>query len=120
MALTREFKDTVVELCANPDYRKALLLEALEVYAEGDMPTGNLLLRDYLNGTASFPYAEKRLDKKEASLRRMLSAKGNPSITNFFQIFRLCCEREGIETIEGLVNSLAEPSQDSSPKALQA
>ncbi|AUR82236.1 hypothetical protein NVP1022O_23 [Vibrio phage 1.022.O._10N.286.45.A10] len=50
MALTREFKETVTELCKDTEYRKALLVEALESYLEGDFPTGNALMRDYLNG----------------------------------------------------------------------
>lgn len=44
MALTREFKDTVMELCKDPAYRKALLLEALEAYLDGDILIGNSLI----------------------------------------------------------------------------
>jgi len=51
MVLTREFKNTVMELCKDPEYRKGLLLEALESYLEGDIVVGNSLLRDYLNTT---------------------------------------------------------------------
>lgn len=98
MALTNEFKDTVMELCKDRAYRKALLMEALESYFEGDMATGNALLRDYLNGCTAFMEVATSLSVNEASLRRMLGPKGNPTTRNFFQIIKACREREGIAT----------------------
>ena len=102
MALTREFKDTVMELCKDPEYRKALLIEALETYLEGDIPTGNALMRDYLNGCLAFSDVAKAIGIKEASLRRMLAPKGNPQLKNFLQIFTACRVREGI-SVDSLV-----------------
>lgn len=60
MAVTREFKDTVMDLCRDPEYRKGLLLEALESYLEGNIVVGNSLLRDYLNGTQVFDEVRAR------------------------------------------------------------
>ena len=96
MALTREFKDTVMELCKDSDYRKALLIEALETYLEGDIPTGNALMRDYLNGCLAFAEISKNIGLKESSLRRMLSPQGNPQVKNFFLIFNACRDKEGL------------------------
>jgi len=96
MALTLEFKNTVMELCKDAEYRKALLLEALESYLEGDIVVGNSLLRDYLNGTKAFSEVSTALNFKEAGLRRMLSIKGNMSITNFSRVFSACRDREGM------------------------
>jgi DNA-binding phage protein len=96
MALTKEFKDTVMELCKNPEYRKALLHEALESYLEGDIAVGNSLVRDYLNGSQGFLEVSISLKIKESGLRRMVSPVGNPTAKNFFQIFNTCLKRENI------------------------
>lgn len=97
MALTREFKETVMEMCKDPEYRKALLAEALETYLEGDIPTGNALMRDYLNGCQAFEEVAAKTGLAVPSLRRMLSPKGNPQLKNFFMIYSACSHREGIE-----------------------
>lgn len=96
MALTREFKDTVMELCKDPEYRKALLLEALEFYLESDIPVGNSLLRDYLNGTQAFAEVARDLQMQETGLRRMVSPTGNATAKNLFRLFKICQNREGI------------------------
>ncbi|WP_372740214.1 hypothetical protein [Neptunomonas sp.] len=107
MALTREFKDTVMELCKDPAYRKALLLEALESYLEGDIVVGNSMLRDYLNGTQSFKEVAKKMPMAEPSLRRMLSAKGNATAKNIFLLFKLCQDREGIHSADEFLGQVA-------------
>lgn len=98
MALTRDFKDTVLELCKDPEYRKGLLLEALESYLEGDVVVGNSMLRDYLNGTQSFQEVAHDMQMQEAGLRRMVSPKGNATAKNLFRLFKLCQDREGIHS----------------------
>lgn len=72
---TPKFKETVMELCKDPDYRKALLLEALETYLEGDIVVGNSLLKGYLNGTQAFIEMEEKMQMQEAGLRRMVGPK---------------------------------------------
>lgn len=105
MALTREFKDTVLELCKDPEYRKGLLLEALESYLEGDIVIGNSLLRDYLNGTQAFEAVARELQMQEAGLRRMVSPKGNATAKNLFRLFKLCQNREGIQSVNDLLHA---------------
>jgi len=100
MALTREFKDTVMELCKEPEYRKVLLLEALESYLEGDIAIGNALLRDYLNATQAFEEVANSLQMKEESVRRMVSPKGNATAKNLFGLFKVCQAREGISSAD--------------------
>jgi DNA-binding phage protein len=107
MALTREFKDTVLELCKDPEYRKGLLLEALESYLEGDVVVGNSLLRDYLNGTQAFEEVARDLQMQEAGLRRMVSPKGNATAKNLFRLFKLCQDREGIHSADELLGRAA-------------
>lgn len=107
MALTREFKETVMELCSDPqhgaEYRKALLLESLEAYLEGDVVVGNSLLRDYLNGTQAFSEIALKMGMQEAGLRRMVSPKGNATAKKLFTLFKLCQDREGIKSAEQLL-----------------
>lgn len=96
MALTKEFKDTVMELCKDPEYRKALLHEALESYLEGEICVGNSLIRDYLNGSQCFLDVSNLLQIKESGLRRMVGPTGNPTAKNFFRLFNICLQRERI------------------------
>ncbi|ODC04597.1 hypothetical protein BFW38_14730 [Terasakiispira papahanaumokuakeensis] len=107
MALTREFKDTVMTLCRDPDYRKSLLLEALESYLEGDIAVGNAMLRDYLNGTQAFEEIANSLEMKESSLRRMVSSTGNATAKNLFRLFKSCQEREGIHSADEFLRYVA-------------
>jgi hypothetical protein len=104
MALTREFKETVMELCKDPAYRKSLLLEALESYLEDDIIVGNSLLRDYLNGTEAFEEVARGLRMQEAGLRRMVSPKGNATAKNLFRLFKICQDREGILSADELLH----------------
>lgn len=105
MALTREFKDTILELCKDPEYRKGLMLEALESYLEGDIVIGNSLLRDYLNGTQAFEAVARDLQMQEAGLRRMVGPKGNATAKNLFRLFKICQDREGIHSASELLNA---------------
>lgn len=87
MALTREFKELVVERVRRDEgFRKALLCEALNVCLEGDLATGKIVLRDLVNATIGFEGLGRRLGIPSKSLHRMLSPNGNPSSRNFFAI----------------------------------
>lgn len=105
MALTREFKETVMELCKDGEYRKSLLLEALESYLEGDVVVGNSMLRDYLNGTQAFTSVAESMEMQEAGLRRMVSPTGNATAKNLFRLFKICQDREGIRSADEFLNT---------------
>jgi hypothetical protein len=50
MALARDFKDTVTaRVSRDPEFRVALLQEALDAFLRADLETGKVLLRDYVN-----------------------------------------------------------------------
>ncbi|MFC0444274.1 hypothetical protein ACFOD1_03065 [Pseudidiomarina halophila] len=106
MALTREFKETVMELCKDPEYRKALLLEALESYLENDIAVGNALLRDYLNGTQAFSDVAKELEVEESGLRRMVSRNGNATAKKLFRLFKICQKREGFQSADEFLGTV--------------
>ncbi len=103
MALTRDFRETVMALCEDPEYRKALLVEIIESYLDGDIKVGNSMLKDYLNATQSFELMAEQMGCKVESLRRMVGPNGNATIRNMFTLLKLCQRREGIESSEQLL-----------------
>ena len=70
MALTREFKETLM-LRARRDikFRRALLKEAVEAFLSGDLETGKSVLRDYINATITFERLARSLGKCRAPLK---------------------------------------------------
>ena len=55
MTLTRDFKATVQARAQNdPAFRRALLQEGVECLLGGDVDTGKIVLRDYINATIGF------------------------------------------------------------------
>jgi DNA-binding phage protein len=88
MALTRNFKQTVVERVErDPAFAKALLDEAATLFLSGEPETARLILRDLVNATLGFEQLAELTDKPSKSLHRMLSPKGNPSMDNLAAIF---------------------------------
>ena len=97
MALTRSFVEAVKERAArDPEFRIGLLTEAAECLLNGDVATGKTLLRDYVNATIGFQELGKRIDKKPASLMRMLSEKGNPRAGNLSELIASLHHYEGV------------------------
>jgi len=88
MALTRSFKQTVVERVErDPEFAKALLDEAATLFLSGEPETARLILRDLVNATLGFEQLASLTHKPSKSLHRMLSPKGNPSMDNLAAIF---------------------------------
>ena len=88
MALTRDFKQTVVDRVErDPDFAKALLDEAATLFLSGEPDVARLILRDLVNATVGFESLAELTHKPSKSLHRMLSPKGNPSMDNLAAIF---------------------------------
>ena len=88
MALTRDFKETVAaRVQADPAFAKALLDEAITLFLDGEADTAKLVLRDLVNATVGFESLAEEIHKPAKSLHRMLSASGNPTMTNISSIF---------------------------------
>ena len=97
MALTREFKETVMTRARqDPEFREGLLTEAVECLLAGDVDAGKILLRDYINATIGFSQLGRLTNKKNTSLMRMLGPKGNPAARNLFEIIAQLQKQEGI------------------------
>ena len=87
MPLTHDFKETIrARAQREPDFRHALLREAVECMINGDLGTGKAVLRDYVNATLGFQALEKRTQIPAKSLMRMLGPKGSPSAANLSSI----------------------------------
>lgn len=94
MALTRNFKETVIERVQNDSsFAQALLDEAATLFLNGEPETARLILRDLVNATIGFEQLATVTAKPSKSLHRMLSPTGNPSMDNLAAIFRAVRER---------------------------
>ena len=87
MALTRNFKQTVIErVQRDPEFAKALLDEAATLFLSDEPETARLILRGLVNATVGFEQLAVLTDKPSKSLHRMLSPKGNPRMDNLAAI----------------------------------
>jgi DNA-binding phage protein len=97
MALTRSFKETVRERAAeDPDFRAELLKEAINSLLAGDLATGKIVLRDYINATIGFEELATLTNKSPKSLMRMLGPRGNPQARNLLEIVTHLQDKEGL------------------------
>jgi len=95
MALTRHFKETVLERVHRDEaFATALLDEAATLFLNGESETARLVLRDLVNATIGFEHLAVVTEKPSKSLHRMLSPKGNPSMDNLAAIF--CAVRDNL------------------------
>ena len=87
MALTRNFRQTVVERVERePAFAQALLDEAATLFLNGEPETARLILRDLVNATIGFEQLAMLTARPNKSLHRMLSPSGNPSMDNLAAI----------------------------------
>lgn len=61
------------------------------------MPTAKSLIRDYVLASIGFEALAKEVGKKPESIKRMLSAKGNPTINNMAALLASLKQHEGIQ-----------------------
>jgi len=106
MALTRNFKHTVVErVNRDPAFAKSLLDEATRLFLEGESAIARLTLRDLVNATVGFEGLARAIDTPPKSLHRMLSERGNPRMDNLAAIFRAVCEHLNVQIETTVIDS---------------
>ena len=55
MEITRSFNETVrTDLASSKAFRSAYLVEAIQCLIQGDLETGKIALREYINATIGF------------------------------------------------------------------
>lgn len=97
MALTRDFKNTIMERAVHDaQYRKGLLTESINEILEGNLDVGKAMLRDYINATITFPALARKLNKSSKSIHRMLGPSGNPRMDSFIGILKVLQDQEQI------------------------
>ena len=68
MPLTRAFKETVQARAErDPAFREGLLKEGVECLLAGDLDTGKIVLRDYINATIGFEELGSLTNKHQES-----------------------------------------------------
>jgi DNA-binding phage protein len=83
MALTREYRETVIErLQTDREFTAALFSEAISAFVEGDRVTTLSILRDLVHAHISFRKLSEQTGFDEKGLHRMLSSRGNPTTQN--------------------------------------
>jgi DNA-binding phage protein len=98
MALTREFRQTIIErIRRDPKFARALLDEAATLFLNGEADTARLVLRDLVNATVGFEALAAETRKPAKSLHRMLSKSGNPTMDNLAAILGVLRKRLGVE-----------------------
>jgi DNA-binding phage protein len=98
MALTRDFKKSVLERAQrDPAFKNGLLEEAINEFLSGNVEVGKELMRDYINATIAFPTLANKLHKSDKSLQRMFGPHGNPTMSNFCAILKAVQKKEGFK-----------------------
>jgi DNA-binding phage protein len=98
MGHTRPVSETFLARAKrDPEYRAALIAEALELVADNDLATAKTIIRDYVLAAIGFTNLAKEIGKKPESVMRMLSAKGNPTMKNMSALLAALQRHEGIE-----------------------
>ena len=97
MSPTRDFRETIRERAQRePQFRKALLREAIDLMLSGDEKTGRAILRHYTNATVGFRRLEEATSIPANSLMRMFGPNGNPSARNLFGVLAHLQAQEGV------------------------
>ena len=92
MALTREYKKTVVaRIQRDRRFARALYAEAMNALLEGETAEGLAMLRDLVHAGLSFKELAGQTGLGEKALHRMLSPRGNPTTRNLFAVTKAIC-----------------------------
>ena len=125
MALTRDFKETILaRVKRDPGFRKALLREGIETFLSGDVETGKIILRDFINATVGFAKLSDVTHRSAKSLMRMLGPCGNPQARNLFEIVAYLQHAEGvrfeIRSTRAALRTKRRPSSQGTKRAVSA
>src|SRR5436853_349826 len=97
MALTREYRETVVaRIKRDRRFARALYAEAITALLEGETAEGLSMLRDLVHAEITFKELSRQTGLGEKALHRMLHRRGNPTTRNLFTITKAIGEDLGI------------------------
>lgn len=97
MSLTKHFKETILErVQRDKQFRRAMLIEAVNELFSDNMEVGKSMLRDYINATISFEPLAEKMHKNSKSIQRMFGTAGNPTTKSLFSILHILQKSEGV------------------------
>src|SRR6266446_4161704 len=98
MALTRQYKETVVaRIKRDRKFARALFAEAMNALLEGETAEGLSILRDLVHAEITFKELARQTGLGEKTLHRMLNRNGNPTTRNLGMIVKSIAEDLGIK-----------------------
>ena len=98
MALTREYRETVVaRIKRDRRFARVLYAEALSALLEGEATEGLSMLRDLVHAEITFKELALQTGLGEKTLHRMLNRNGNPTARNLGVIVKRIAEDPGIK-----------------------
>ncbi len=98
MALTRDYKETVVaRIKRDRKFARALYAEAANALLEGETTEGLSMLRDLVHAGITFKELARQTGLGEKTLHRMLNRNGNPTARNLGVIVRSIAADLGIK-----------------------
>ena len=98
MPLTRDFRETVRERAHDePEFRQALLREAVSCMLNGEVDIGRETLYDCIEPGIGFDELSQKTGKSRESLEHVLSDGGNPRADDLLGIVAALAEYENME-----------------------
>lgn len=98
--MTRNCKETFrARVQRDPGFREALLREGIENFLSGDVETGKIIFRDFINAAVGFPKLTEITHRSAKSSMRMLGPGGNPQARNLFEIVKYLQEAEAVRSL---------------------
>lgn len=98
MALTREYKETVLaRIKRDPKFARALYAEAVNALLGGETEEGLSILRDLVHASITFKKLAQKTGFGEKALHRMLSRHGNPTTRNLFAVTKTISQELGMK-----------------------
>ncbi len=91
----RNYKDDLIQRLKDPEYAAAYLAQVL---AEGDKAAFLLALKDVVEAGGGMSALAQRVSIKRPSLYRILSRKGNPTLTTLQDILKPLGMRVSVTT----------------------
>ena len=99
MALTRDYKETVVaRVRRDRKFARALYAEALSALMEGETAEGLSMLRDLVHAQITFKELARQTGLGDKTLHRMLNRNGNPTARNLGVIVKKIAEDYRVST----------------------
>lgn len=97
MALTRDYKETVVaRIQRDRKFARALFAEVMSALLDGETAVGLSRLRDLIHAQITFTELARQTGLGEKTLHRMLNRNGNPTARNLGRIVKSMAEDLGI------------------------